>query len=127
MKRNSNFVNKFKTGDGSSGTTTEGADISTTLPAIEWVNTLGEKIQRTINTPGSNMPVFLIDSEGMDVRGDTFDFITTSPPAIIAKLIMYFSEGSLTTDELLNAINEYMNGLDNIVIDTDLSMKGIRF
>ena len=70
------------------------------------------------------MPVFLIDSEGMDVRGDTFDFITTSPPAIIAKLIMYFSEGSLTTDELLNAINEYMNGLDNIVIDTNASFQG---
>ena len=55
----------------------------------------------------------------MGIRGDTFDFITTSPPAIIAKMILYMSEGSLTTDELLNAINEYMNGLDNIIIDNE--------
>ena len=30
--------------------------------------------------------MFLIDSEGMGVRGDAFDFITTSPPAVIAKV-----------------------------------------
>ena len=32
------------------------------------------------------LPLFLIDSEGMGVRGDAFDFITTSPPAVIAKV-----------------------------------------
>ena len=32
--------------------------------------------------------MFLIDSEGMGVRGDAFDFITTSPPAVIAKVFI---------------------------------------
>ena len=35
-----------------------------------------------------NWPLFFVDSEGMGIRGDAFDFITTSPPAIIAKVIM---------------------------------------
>jgi hypothetical protein len=70
------------------------------------------------------LPLFLVDSEGMGVRGDTFDFITTSPPAIIAKMILYLSEGSLTTNDLLLAINDYMNGLDNIIIDNYSTQKG---
>jgi len=60
----------------------------------------------------------------MGVRGDTFDFITTSPPAIIAKMVLYLSEGSLTTNDLLLAINDYMNGLDNIIIDNASTQKG---
>ena len=36
------------------------------------------------------LPLFLIDSEGMGVRGEAFDFITTSPPAVIAKVKQYF-------------------------------------
>ena len=36
--------------------------------------------------PQEILPLFLIDSEGMGVRGDAFDFITTSPPAVIAKV-----------------------------------------
>jgi hypothetical protein len=41
----------------------------------------------TIPDPDKTYPLFLIDSEGMGVRGDAFDFMTTSPPAIIAKVI----------------------------------------
>ena len=89
------------------------------MPSIEWATTLSGKIGITITSPVSNFPLFLIDSEGMGIRGDEFDFITTSPPAIIAKMVVYLSEGSLTTDGLLRAIEEYMNGLDNIIIDND--------
>ena len=62
----------------------------------------------------------------MGVRGDDFDFITTSPPAIISKTILYMSgaDGHLKTDELLNDINDYMNGLDNIIFD-DNDNRGI--
>ena len=61
----------------------------------------------------------------MGIRGDDFDFITTSPPAIIAKMVIYLSEGSLSTDGLLRAIEEYMNGLDNIIIDNGGSKLGM--
>ncbi len=33
-----------------------------------------------------NLPIMMVDSEGMGVRGDNFDFMITSPPAIIAKV-----------------------------------------
>ena len=34
-----------------------------------------------------NYPLFMVDSEGMDVReNEDYDFMITSPPAIIAKV-----------------------------------------
>ena len=46
--------------------------------------------------------------------------MTTTPPAIISKMIIYMSEGSLTTNQLLMAIQEYLNGLDNIIMPDKL-------
>ena len=57
-------------------------------------------------------------------RGDEFDFMTTTPPAIISKMIIYMSEGSLTTNQLLMAIQEYLNGLDNIIMPDKLGSIG---
>ena len=45
--------------------------------------------------------------------------MTTTPPAIVAKMIIYMSDGSLTTNNLLLAIQEYLNGLDNIIMPDD--------
>jgi len=111
----------FQTGHSSDGTTTEGADISSTFPSIDWTNNLNKKIEGNITIPEKNYPLLFIDSEGMGVRGSEFDFITTSPPAIIAKMIVFLSSGPFVTDKLLQSINNYMNGLDNIVFDGDSS------
>ena len=73
-------------GSGSTGTTTTGADVSTVFPSLDWSKILSSKLGKSISEPSSNFPLFLIDSEGMGVRGDAFDFMTTSPPAIIAKV-----------------------------------------
>ena len=75
----------FTTGSGSVGTTTTGADISTIIPSTDYASILGGHLGIALNT-NETLPLFLIDSEGMGVRGDTFDFITTSPPAVIAKV-----------------------------------------
>ena len=82
----SRLVFFLQTGSGSIGTTTTGADVSTVFPSVEWSTILGEALEIPITKPAANFPLFLLDSEGMGIRGDEFDFITTSPPAIIAKV-----------------------------------------
>ena len=77
----------FETGSGSVGTTTPGVDMSTIIPTTDYASTLGDHLNISLNTvTDETLPLFLIDSEGMGVRGDAFDFITTSPPAVIAKV-----------------------------------------
>jgi len=107
----------FTTGSGSVGTTTTGADISTIIPTTEYAEILGTNLGITLNQTNEVLPLFLIDSEGMGVRGDAFDFITTSPPAVIAKVIVWIGVENLQTVEILEDINEYLNGLDNIIMD----------
>ena len=63
--------------------------------------------------------MFLIDSEGMGVRGENFDFMTTTPPAIISKTILWVYAGTLDSAKILKEINYYLNGLDNIVLQED--------
>ena len=75
-----------KVGSGSIGTTTTGADVSSAFPSKDWSKILSSELGKAITEPTANFPLFLIDSEGMGVRGDAFDFMTTSPPAIIAKV-----------------------------------------
>jgi len=109
----------FATGSGSIGTTTTGADLSTVIPAIDWSETLSSNIGIAISAPGENLPMFLIDSEGMGVRGSTFDFITTSPPAVIAKVIIWIGTENLQTAKILLDIDKYLKGLDNIVMEEE--------
>jgi hypothetical protein len=57
------------------------------FPLQDWIKTLSGNIQHPFEgAPADNLPLFVIDSEGMGVRGDLYDFITTAPPAIIAKV-----------------------------------------
>ena len=60
--------------------------MSPIIPALDWSHILKLALNETISEPNSNLPLFLIDSEGMGVRGGAFDFMTTSPPAIVAKV-----------------------------------------
>ena len=87
----------FVVGSGSVGTTTTGADISTIIPTKDYSATLSDKLGQPIPMPNVSLPLFLIDSEGMGVRGDEFDFMTTSPPAIIAKNIIWIGSENLET------------------------------
>ena len=64
--------------------------MSTVIPSLEWSKVVEEALSLPISIPDRNYPLFLIDSEGMGIRGDAFDFMTTSPPAIIAKVRIFF-------------------------------------
>ena len=92
----------FQVGSGSVGTTTIGADISTIIPSADYAQVIQSKLGVDVTQPNSSLPMFLIDSEGMGVRGDDFDFITTSPPAIIAKVIMWVGSENLETVKVNN-------------------------
>lgn len=92
--------------------------MSAVIPSIEWATILESKLGGlTVNLPSANFPMFLVDSEGMGVRGDSFDFMTTSPPAIIAKLVIWIGAENVQTVKILNEIDSYLNGLDNIVMN----------
>ena len=52
----------------------------------------------------------------MGIRGEAFDFITTSPPAVIAKVIIWIGSENMATVKILYDIDEYLNSLDNIVM-----------
>ena len=90
-------------------------DFSTILPAQDWINTLSSSIGIEIDSCGSNLPLFLLDSEGMGVRGDKFDSLTSGPPAILAKQIIYVGEHTLVTQEILNSVGKYLDSLSGII------------
>ena len=87
----------FVTGSSTRGTTTTGADISTVIPTKDYAAVISKKIGKPAFTPKKTLPMFLVDSEGMNLRGDAFDFATTSPPAVVAKMIIWVGEGTLQT------------------------------
>ena len=108
----------FESGSSAGGTTTQGADISTAIPMEEWAAILKTQLNRTTNfaTTG-NWPLFFIDSEGMGVRGGTYDYLTTAPPAIISKVIIYVQYKYATPSEILGNIDDYLSGLEKITMD----------
>lgn len=59
----------------------------------------------------------------MGIRGDAFDFITTSPPAVIAKTVIWIGTENVQTVKILNDVQKYLNGLDNIVLGNDTTNK----
>jgi len=107
----------FKAGSSTTGTTTTGADISGVIPSVDYTNIMSQKLKQQISMPNQNLPIFLIDSEGMNVRGESFDFMTTSPTAVIGKVIVWIHAGSVQTDQILENLNRYMDGLDQIIFD----------
>ena len=107
----------FKVGSSSTGTTTVGADLSPVIPSLEYSKIISDKLKEDIYQPNTSLPFFLIDSEGMNVRGDAFDFVTTSPPAVVAKVIIWVGAEKLETAQILEDIKQYLNGLDQIVFD----------
>ena len=109
----------LQTSGQSVGTTTVGADMSPAIPSMTWVKDLSQKLEYNLPATDKNYPLLLIDSEGMGVRDEIFDFMTTSPPAVLAKVIVWVSEGKVETNNLLKDIGSYMNGLDNIILSPD--------
>ena len=97
--------------------------MSPVLPSESWIEDLSVKLDMSINSIKGNYPLILIDSEGMGVRDELFDFMTTSPPAIVSKVIVWVSEGKVETNYLLKDIQSYMNGLDNIILDENRQEK----
>ena len=112
-------------GSASIGTTTTGADLSPVIPSQEWSRIITEHLGLSVADPDQNFPLFIVDSEGMGIRGDAFDFITTSPPAIIAKSIIWVGTESVQTVKILDDLQEYLNGLDNIVLGQNETTKGV--
>ena len=105
----------FNVGSKPSGTTTIGADISTIIGSDEYKATMEGILQQgDMYSPDRTRPIFLIDSEGMSFRGDEVDFVTTGPVAIIADIIIWVTTDRMRPPDILEDIEEYLNGLDRI-------------
>ena len=90
-------------------------DFSTIIPAQEWITTLSDNIEIPVDSCKSNLPLFLLDSEGMGVRGEMFDSLTSGPPAILAKHIIYIGEHTVVTQEILNSVSKYLDALGSMI------------
>merc|ERR1712142_1215764 len=107
----------FQAGSSSTGTTTTGADVSGVIPTFDYSSIVSQKLKRQISKPNQNLPFFLIDSEGMNVRGNSFDFMTTSPPAVVGKVIIWVGAENVQTAKILESVENYLDGLDQIILD----------
>jgi len=119
-------MSMFTSASSSDGTTTVGTDMSPIIPSDDYVTVMTEKLQEgdidfnaSLYQPAAIQPVFFMDSEGMSFRGDEFDFITSGPAAIIAKMIVWITTDRLRPPETLQAIREYLAGLDRISMGED--------
>jgi len=106
--------------------TTIGTDISPIIPSQDYISVMADKLQEgdieftpDLYQPDTLRPLFFLDSEGMSFFGDEFDFITSGPAAIIAKMIVWITADRMRPVEILNDIKEYMNGLDRISMGKD--------
>jgi hypothetical protein len=81
------------------------------------VSVIADRLNRSFVLPDRNLPLVLVDSEGMGVRGEDFDFIMSSPVAILAKVIIWVGEMNVKTGEILADLDKYLKGLDNIVMN----------
>jgi len=109
----------FHTGSSSTGTTTTGADISAVIPSLDYSTVISQKLNEKISKPTKSLPFFLIDSEGMNVRGKSFDFITTSPPAVVGKVIIWIGAENVQTAKILDNVGNYLDGLDQIILNVN--------
>ena len=114
-------MSMFTTASTAQGTTTVGTDMSPIIPSQDYVTVMTEKLQEgdipfnsDIYIPTTDRPLFILDSEGMSFRGDEFDFITSGPAAIIAKMIVWITTDRIHPADVLEDIREYLNGLDRI-------------
>jgi len=107
----------FKVGSSSTGTTTKGADMSAVIPSTDYANVIFQKLKQPFEKPPKALPFFLIDSEGMSVRGKSFDFATTSPPSVISKVVIWVGAENVQTARILDSLANYLEGLDQVILN----------
>ena len=57
--------------------------MSTVIPSLEWSKVVEEALSLPISKPDQNYPLFLIDSEGMGIRGDALGNLTFRPSTLL--------------------------------------------
>ncbi|KAK2713607.1 hypothetical protein QYM36_009468, partial [Artemia franciscana] len=113
----------FLQGRSSTKTTTIGIDISPIIPANEYVPAINNALKNSFNNSGSTFPLVFTDSEGIGVKGDSIDFVSTIPPLLFSNVIIWVTTDSLRADEELTKLNRYLN-LANKIQDENESILG---
>ena len=65
-----------------------GVRISTVIPSKDWINILNNH-QLNLSESSANYPLFIIDCDGMGLRGKDFDFMVNSIPGIMSKNVVW--------------------------------------
>ncbi|XP_065571711.1 uncharacterized protein LOC136034457 [Artemia franciscana] len=108
----------FRQGRTSTKTTTLGIDISPVIPSNEYIQAVNYILQKNFTDSGSPFPLVFTDSEGMGVRGDSIDFVSTVPPILFSNIIMWVTTDSLRSDEELKKLDRYLNLASRIQDDS---------
>ncbi|XP_065571707.1 uncharacterized protein LOC136034452 [Artemia franciscana] len=108
----------FRQGRTSTKTTTLGIDISPVIPSNEYIQAVNYALQNNFTDSGSPFPLVFTDSEGMGVRGDSIDFVSTIPPLLFSNINMWVTTDSLRSDEELKKLDRYLNLASRIQDDS---------
>ena len=96
-----------------------GVRMSPVIPSRDWIN-IWQNYQSNLHKSRpenlSNYPFFIVDSEGMGIRGNEFDFMINSSPGMMSKNIIWM--GILGNDlpilKILEDIQIFLDFLQNI-------------
>ena len=93
--------------------------MSPVIPSRDWIN-IWQNYQSNLHKSRpeylSNYPLFIVDSEGMGIRGNEFDFMINSSPGLISKNIIWMGilDNYLSILDVLLDIQKILDFLQNI-------------
>ena len=95
--------------------------MSPVIPSRDWIdiwNNVPESMNTILFRPEylSNYPLFIVDCEGMGLRGNEFDFLINSVPGIMSKNIVWMGilDDVLPILDILEDIQKFLDYLQNI-------------
>ena len=93
--------------------------MSPVMPSRDWIN-IWQNYQSNLHKSRpeylSNYPLFIVDSEGMGIRGNEFDFMINSSPGMMSKNIIWMGilDNYLSILDVLLDIQKFLDFLQNI-------------
>ena len=93
--------------------------MSPVIPSRDWIN-IWQNYQSNSHKSRpeylSNYPLFIVDCDGMGIRGNEFDFMINSIPGIMSKNIIWMGifDYDLSILDILRNIQKFLEYLKNI-------------
>ena len=96
-----------------------GVRMSPVMPSRDWINIWQNYQSNSYKSRPeylSNYPLFIVDCDGMGIRGNEFDFMINSSPGMMSKNIIWMGilDNYLSILDVLLDIQKFLDFLQNI-------------